>query len=281
MTSKVAIVILNYQSYLLTIEYIKNLRLQKGISLHYIVVDNASPNHSIEFLEDEFSEDQDVTLIKSLRNGGYSYGNNLGITEALKCDYDYIFVSNNDVNWPSDFSFLDLTSSYKRLEDKFNDIAFFTGRMVDSKGTAFPGWKLPTLSFDIAMFIPGIRRVYRNAYQEIIDGDSKFAEVIPGSFFGARSNIFRQFTPLDEKVFLYCEERILASKVKDSGYKNLVISNVKYIHDSSSTIDSVLTKRAKMIEVFKSVNYYHKKRKNSIIGRVTLKLLQKLYLSRI
>ncbi len=70
------------------------------------IVDNGSNDGTVEFIEEFKKNHTNITIIKNKENLGYSKGNNLGIIEALKKDYDYIALLNNDIlltpNWLND-----------------------------------------------------------------------------------------------------------------------------------------------------------------------------------
>lgn len=275
---KVCVIILNYQTYELTISYAKKLLNQKSISIDIIIIDNASPNSSYGYLETEFKSSERIRVILSPKNGGYSYGNNIGLNLAFRGIYDYIFISNNDVTWEHENDLSLLLNEYEELND--SNVAFFSAKMTDSNGSSFPAWKIPSIYFDLGMFIPLLSNYFVKKFKiKLGHKKTNMVEVIPGSFFGAKFNTFKHIGYLDENVFLYCEERLLAKKVRNQGYHNLIINSVRYIHDSSHTIDSVLSKKSKMKESFKSLNYYHSiHNRGKVVSRTILKLFQKIYI---
>jgi len=65
---------------------------------HVIIVDNASNNGSKEKLEERYAKQQEITLLFSDRNLGFSLGNNLGFSYAKnELKADFIALSNNDI----------------------------------------------------------------------------------------------------------------------------------------------------------------------------------------
>ncbi len=96
---KVGIILLNYNTYQDTIECIYSLQ-----NIHYpcyeiIVVDNCSTDDSYSKL----LAISNITLLKSDYNGGFAYGNNIGIEYALKHHCDQILLLNNDTTVEPDF----------------------------------------------------------------------------------------------------------------------------------------------------------------------------------
>lgn len=94
---KTAVVILNYNSRNDTIRYVHEIKDYECLDT-IIVVDNKSSNEN-EFEELEQLKSEKVHVISSGKNGGYSYGNNVGLRylENLDENYDYVVISNPDV----------------------------------------------------------------------------------------------------------------------------------------------------------------------------------------
>ncbi|MBX3178201.1 MAG: glycosyltransferase family 2 protein [Candidatus Hydrogenedentes bacterium] len=62
----------------------------------YLLVDNASTDGSVAFVEERFGPDPRVRVLALSENRGWSGGNNAGIEAALMAGADYIFLLNND-----------------------------------------------------------------------------------------------------------------------------------------------------------------------------------------
>ncbi len=89
---RVFVVVLNYQHAGDTARCVTSLRRSGDRDLHLVVVDNHSEENTL--LRESLG--QTVPIITSGANLGYAAGNNLGITHALACDADYIWVLNPD-----------------------------------------------------------------------------------------------------------------------------------------------------------------------------------------
>lgn len=95
---KTAIIILNYNSKRDTIRYVNEIK-NYDILDTIIVVDNNSSNLN-EFEDLEKLKSDNIYVIKSPKNGGYSYGNNYGLNyldKNIGKEYDYVVISNPDV----------------------------------------------------------------------------------------------------------------------------------------------------------------------------------------
>ena len=92
MEPKVGIILLNYCNYKDTIACVNSLKCINYRKYHIYIIDNHSPNESMINLKR--LESDDITVIDSGKNGGFAYGNNVGIDLALKDGNDYILLLN-------------------------------------------------------------------------------------------------------------------------------------------------------------------------------------------
>lgn len=99
---KVSIVILSYNTYEMTRCCIESIR-RNNVSSSYeiIVVDNASTDRSLEWLEQQ----EDVVLIKNSENRGFPYGCNQGI-EAADSETDIMLLNNDTILFPNSLFWL-------------------------------------------------------------------------------------------------------------------------------------------------------------------------------
>ncbi|MAY74673.1 MAG: glycosyl transferase family 2 [Phycisphaerae bacterium] len=84
---QVAVVIVNYRVATLTIEAIDSLLADPSFEGDIVVVDNVSPDDSAAVLSAAFADprrNERCTLVPSDRNGGFAYGNNVGIRHLLE-----------------------------------------------------------------------------------------------------------------------------------------------------------------------------------------------------
>ena len=94
---KVLIVILNYGTFEMTINLIKQLLADLEYENYSImVVDNCSPNESAEVLEEK-SHELNYIFYANKTNAGYAAGNNIGIRYGINHGFDYSWILNNDV----------------------------------------------------------------------------------------------------------------------------------------------------------------------------------------
>ncbi len=92
---KYGFVVLNYINYKETIICVKSILKINRDDYVVVVIDNNSNNDSISFIKDSISSNK-VHYIQSEYNGGYSYGNNLGIKFLNSIDINHIIIATSD-----------------------------------------------------------------------------------------------------------------------------------------------------------------------------------------
>lgn len=257
---KTAIIILNYNSEQDTIRFVNEIKDFKSLD-KIIVVDNLSPNDDFENLK--ALENDKIDVIKSERNGGYSYGNNYGIKhmESLNDTYDYVIISNPDIHIEEDA----IKTTLEFLE-KNEKAAIAAPKMLnkEKKPIRRSAWKIRTPGIDMInstrttqiLLHPFFKR---GEYSETdYTRDVLLVEAISGAFFAIKYDIFKEIGFFDENVFLFYEEDILASKVKKAGYKIYSLNNVNFEHFESNSINKALSYYNKMKRLQVSKMYYQK-----------------------
>ena len=254
-----AVVILNYNDPGNTIRYTKEIQKYDCID-KIVIIDNNSPDGSYDKLLKLASEKVDV--IKSDKNGGYAYGNNYAIRylNDKYGEFKYITISNPDVEVSED--------AYKKclnFLDKHKDVAIAAPRMYDINDNPhqLSGWKLRSLKGDIMDSSPALTAIIQKPHIERYDEaylnqDVAYVDCVAGSFFMIKHEIFKKVGYFDENTFLYFEEDILGNKIKELGYKNVVLNTCKFNHYESVTVDKTMNYMRKFKNLQKSKKYYHK-----------------------
>ncbi|HCF37663.1 MAG TPA: hypothetical protein DER56_01080 [Thermosipho africanus] len=241
--SKVGIIILNYMTYDLTIKCLNNLNSMKYENFFVVVVDNASPNNSYDLICKYVSEQKlkyEVYLIRAERNGGYSYGNNLGIRRAEDLGADYIMIMNNDVFIPND-CFL---NKMVDILDKNINIAMVGPGVVQKKELVelplrfqrpvASKWLLSNILLPFAILL---NKYLRRRMQSRKSCMKVYA--VSGCCFFARTSVLKKIGYFDEDVFLYGEELILGEQLYKEGYDVYFVPDLLVYHNHSATISSV------------------------------------------
>lgn len=120
----VAIILVNYNGAVDTIDCIMSLSNVNGIDFEIIVIDNCSTDDSL-FMLKSVQKNFCFTLLVAEDNNGFSAGNNIGIRYAQQKNADYFLLLNNDTIIEPDF--------LQHLLDGFNyqeNCGVTTGRIL-------------------------------------------------------------------------------------------------------------------------------------------------------
>lgn len=258
---KTGIVILNYNDAVSTATLVDSIIGYASIA-HIAVVDNCSTDESWEILKNKYDAQEKVSVISSGKNGGYSYGNNYGARYLIKkYGTDIIFIANPDVLF--DESLIGaITQKYEKKEG----YAVLTGVMMRPDGSVDPApyRQLFSYAHDLGDCFLTVRRLVYEKKRYEVDYSVLVmdVEVVQGSFFAITAEAFEKINGLDENIFLYYEELILAKKLKAAGYKTGLLTNETYLHNHSVSI----RRSMKNIKIWKAVlksKYYYQKNYNN------------------
>ncbi|MBI5871159.1 MAG: glycosyltransferase family 2 protein [Actinobacteria bacterium] len=203
------LVIVVYNSYTDTADCLRSLAAATWPALHTVLVDNGSTDGCGELLRREFP---DVTHLRSDENLGFAGGCNLGIQEALAADADFICLLNNDTIVEP--GFIEPLVERSALEPGAGIIG---GRILYDE---------PGETGDIIWYAGG-RIEPHTGYtthrgQDLPDGPAFSrpgqTDYVTGCLFFVRAGLFRELGPLDERMFMYCEELDFCLRARRAGY---------------------------------------------------------------
>ena len=257
---KVGIVILNYITHKLTIECLNNLNAMEYDNFFAVVVDNVSPNNSCEEIENHISQTKfkyDIYLLESDKNGGYSYGNNIGIKKAEKLQATYIVIMNNDIV-VRDKTFLNRVVDFL---DGSQAIGMIGPGIIQKKNMI----ELPLLPSRIGPFAHTMNNmlypftILRNKIlRKRLQGCRKPIKVygVSGCCFIMRASVFKEIGYFDDNLFLYGEEAVLSEKLYQSGFDIYFVPSIRVFHNHSATTGSVYETREIGRMQLESKKYY-------------------------
>lgn len=237
------IIILNWNTRDLLRKCLQTVLASQGdFTFHTIVVDNGSTDQSAEMVGEEFPQ---VELIVSSINGGFSYGNNLGLRslglrDAGDVDADapcYALLLNPDTEVPPDglyrmVQYMDANPDVGVVGPKL--IMPLDGNKLDvACRRSFP---TPEVAFyhysGLAKLFPKSPRFarYNMTY---VDPDTEIeVDSVVGAYMQVRREAIRAVGLLDETFFMYGEDLDWAFRIKNAGWKvmyhpQVVVKHVK------------------------------------------------------
>lgn len=259
---KTGIVILNYNDGQSVISLADKIA-DYGVLDNIVIVDNASTDGSLSVLQKKYRGKEKITVVSSGKNGGYSYGNNFGIQYLIEhYGTQMIVVANPDVIFEED-----LLTAMGQVFEKYPEYGILSGVMTRPDGTVDPAPYREMFSYarDLGDCFLLVRRlVYEKKRYEVDYSQAvQTVPVIQGSFFAITADAYRKTGGLDENIFLYYEELILAKKLERAGLKSGLITGKTYLHNHSVSIRKSMKNLKIWRTVLKSKYYYQKQYNNA------------------
>lgn len=236
----------------------------KNINYEVIIVENeVSAN-----FKNQFEAHRNVTYIKSKRNIGFGAGNNLGAKIAKG---EYLFFLNPDTTIEKG-SIIELL---KLFRDKKTGVV--APLLLDKQKKPYK--KQGTLKLTPLRAIFSLSFIYKYFPKNFIARSFwleswnkktvKEVDVVPGTAFVIRRNIFQKIKGFDEKFFLYFEESDLCNRVKEIGYNLYITPSLQVIHEWGKSTEQM----SNISDIFDSSRKYYFKKNYGAFGYVTNILL--------
>ena len=271
---KVLAVILNYNSYEDSMKCAMLLKQQTYKNLIIAIIDNKSTDNSEEMLT-TFCKEQDVLFVQSGINKGFSAGNNVGLRKATELGCKYGLVINPDV----EIKDKDYVAKAVAKMDSDKNIAVLGSDVINMQQKHQNPMR--ELNFFENTFWFVMLVISKIVKKDIYVGDYKksgYVHKVSGCCFFVDMEYMEKDNYLDDNVFLYCEEPILAARVKKSGKKEYYYSNIKAYHMHKASEKGNV---AKNLERFydSRIYYIEKYRYGGIIKKIvtaSIKLQKKV-----
>jgi len=229
-----SIIIVNYNTSALLRDCLLSVfESEVQFSYEVIVVDNCSSDDSVAMLRREFAQ---VQLIASEINGGYAYGNNLGIRQAAG---RHILLLNADTLLPPTAlqGMMDFMMAHPDAGVAGPKLVLADGSLDLACRRSFP-------TLDVAFYrLVGLSKRYPkspkyNRYNLGYLDPDEVAEVdsVVGAFMWIRREALDQAGLLDERYFMYAEDIDLCYRIKvDHGWKVFYNPQVVVTHYKSQS----------------------------------------------
>jgi len=224
-TSRVLVLIVNWNNYIDTKECLESLAQLTSDNYQVMLVDNGSGDNSSQLLREEFPEIQLVNLEENL---GFAGGNNVGLEYALKEEFPFILLLNNDTI-VQDGDFLD--KLVQALEEE-QSVGAVGPAVEQTDGiTQLSILPYPNLGNTVVNTL-GLYQPNHNMRQ--------YVDSIAGCCVLLRREAIEQAGLLDENYFMYGEETEWFFRIRKKGWKILFLPIDSIIHKggtSSKKID--------------------------------------------
>jgi GT2 family glycosyltransferase len=226
---KLSIVIVYYEDYKALSKLLDSINNNKIKHVFELIVVNNNPD---EIIKTKLLRNyKNIQYIESPGNIGYAAGNNLGVKHA---GGEYLFILNPDTKIVSG----KIDNLIKYLDENKNS-AIIAPNLVNTQNTLFDkqGTRILTplrglFSLTILNKLLPNNKYYREYYMtDKPKNIFREVEVVPGTAFFIRKNIFNQLNGFDEHFFLFFEENDLCKRVKDMGLRIFMSPDLTLEHD--------------------------------------------------
>lgn len=219
MNNKVAVIIINWNSYRDCYDCLKSLEMLERVDFEVFLVDNDSNDDSYIRLQQDYDErkfDVIIHFMKSKTNIGFAGGNNIGINAAKILGYQYYWMLNADTE-------IDSRALYYMIEGINQDPSIgIVGSKIYYYGTNkiwFAGGNINTLLGTSSHI--GQREEDHGQFNNTIEVD-----YISGCSLLFKAEVLDDIGFMTEDYFLYYEESEWNVKAKQAGWL------IKWIPDS-------------------------------------------------
>lgn len=280
---KLAVIIINYKSEDITINFVKKELKKIKVPTLTIVVNNSANYQSnyklkknldaliINDINQKKVSKNNCFLLPSEDNLGFAKANNYGVKFATNnFNLDFILFTNNDIK-------IKESLTVEKLIEKLEiiDQAGIIGPKViglDHKEQSPEPYISITdryfWMFWITPFMSRKRKVKLFKLDYSKNAKEGFHYKIMGCFFLAKTKDFLSCEMMDENTFLYGEEVILSERLKKIDKKAYYYPEVSVIHEHGKTANEHMSTIDKTINKFKSEAYYYSKYMN--VSKLTI-----------
>jgi GT2 family glycosyltransferase len=267
---KLSIIIVNYRTPDLTKTCVQSiLKWNIADEDQVIVVDNASPDNSLERLQTELLG---VKVISSGYNGGASYGVNFGEKEASG---EYLLILNPDTRFVDDSAKMAI-----EFMDKNPDVGLVGLGLIYPDGRRQFSTRRFYSVLDIiarrslaGRYWPLKRRVDKHLMVPLWNSELPFeADWIMGTGFIIRHDLFQRIGGMDDSYFLYMEDVDLSARVWLAGSRVMCVPNARLVHDHQRASASGIFSKAGRIHL-KSLFTFMRKYRVPLINPPSVKTI--------
>ncbi len=272
----IAFVILHYYTYEDTFKCINSIIDKIGIEKYkIIVVDNNSKNDSYKTLKNKYEQNKKIVLIHNNKNLGFANGNNVGF-KYIKENFNAKFIAliNNDTYLIQDNFFELINKEYENSKfdvlgpkillpnNEVNPIQKNLITYSELKKVVFRYHFIYWFNFLYIGFIyEFIKRCIKNLLKinpksvySTEDVNNRYEDIVlHGAFLIFSKKYIETFDGLNDKTFMYMEEKILAATLKKYNMKSVYNPEIVIFHNEDSSTNAVnKSKRKKTLFVYKN-----------------------------
>ncbi|MDD4993940.1 MAG: glycosyltransferase family 2 protein [Paludibacter sp.] len=225
--SKIGIVTVLFNSASVLDDYFKSLSEQTFNDFTLYVVDNLSPDESLNktnLLAENYKNSFNTVVIENDFNTGVARGNNIGLKMAIADGCKYVLLSNNDVVFKKDTIDLLINKlEFEKIDMIVPKLYFFDEPLLWYAGGKFKYFAGTTVQYGY------LRK------EEKKDNVYKLTEYAPTCFMLIKSEIFDDIGIFDENYFVYYDDTDWIYRCKKHKKKIGYFPNAMVWHKESTS----------------------------------------------
>lgn len=253
---RVSIVVLNFRTGEEAIAAVRSsMAAAGGIDVEAIIVDNASGDGSAEYLRRECAG---AAVVEMDANLGFAAGMNAGIRASSG---EYAVLLNSDI-----IAKPESVSALVAYMDRHADVGLCAPLLVDEAGRPSRTLLLqPTVA---RVLLPWIGKSHYRAWRSRLSSEPLEVEATEGAAVMVRRSAFEQAGLMDEEFFFYHEIVEWCMRIRDHGWKCVVVPSAQMVHTCGGSTGGV--RRAARVELKRSEYQLLRKRLGIAICMATL-----------
>ena len=225
---QLSIILVNYNvKYFLEQCLYSVVKAMEGIEAEIVVVDNASIDNSVSYLQKLFPR---IKFIESKQNLGFAKANNLALPFIKG---NYVLYLNPDTILPEDClkNCLQFFKDYPNCGALGVQMIDGTGKFLPESKRAFPSLKTAFFKLiGLSLVFPKSSIFNKYALGNLNKENTHEVDVLAGAFMMLPKHVVDKTNGFDEAYFMYGEDIDLSYQVQQLGYKNYYFGNQSIIH---------------------------------------------------
>lgn len=219
------IVVLNFNGWQETLSCIESILKQSYKKYHILLIDNGSADDSVLKLK-KYSNHEKITFLREPINHGFAGGVNIGIKKAIKENYEYTVLLNNDAIITKDW----LEILINKLEATKSSVCTGlllnkSGNLIESSGDSYSKYGLP------------FPRQRDEKKSKAYDSGYVFGGTAGASVY--KTSLFEDIGLFDEKFFAYFEDTDISYRAQLAGHRAYYEKSAIAYHDHGTTSSKI------------------------------------------
>lgn len=244
----------NYNNFQLTEKYAQSIeKFNADNHINIIIVDNNSEEQDYKALKKSLKDIKNLKIIRNNKNIGYFAGLNTGITSVGNKKDSIFIVGNNDIEFKNNFlSELDKIKYDDNVcviapniitLDGYNQNPHYINKLSRKKKLFFKIYFSNYYICKVLLYLISIFKKFSKKSNKYCNSEMIIYQGV-GACYILTANFFKFYSKLDDGVFLWGEEALLAHQLESINGKMLYSPNMVVYHKENLSVNRIKSKEA-------------------------------------